>query len=384
MIYPTTVSIDTPGVGTWAVEDVTLVGAHITHGSDDLWDLPDPSTASFTLLDPQGVWRTRLGFTTRVTFTTVGTIRFTGTVTDLKVSWDGAWVLDVIAVAPKVATRTTLVGPRPQETAADRIQACWTAAGLTIHGVDTNGSVALLPTEDTASASELVDAAASADLGLLSPRRDGALWYRGRATIAASPLVRAVLPAAGIYPSTEWVRLIGDLSTRVRCGYGTNQPQDVAEAVDAALETTLGRTQTTAYADNYATQADAALIAAEVLGRRTDPAWRTSRLDVDLALDAYDVTRTGNVLDLEVGDLVWVQGAPAATPAGTEEVYVVLGWDESLDGTHHGLSLRVVEYAVVRDRAMWGTVAMSWAAAGSTPVGQYAYGPPALDAGVAA
>ena len=75
MILPVSLTIDTPGVGSWAVEDVTLVGATITHGSDDLWQAPDPSTASFTMLDPSGEWRPRLGFTTRVTLEVDGRTR---------------------------------------------------------------------------------------------------------------------------------------------------------------------------------------------------------------------------------------------------------------------------------------------------------------------
>ena len=125
-------------------------------------------------------------------------------------------------------------------------------------------------------------------------------------------------------------------------------------------------------------------MAIEVLARRSAPSWRTTSLRVDLALDPYDATRTQNVLDLEAGDVVWVTGAPPTTPAGTSETYVLLGWDETLDGLDYVVDMRVVEYGIVRDQARWGNVAMSWQNAGSTPVGSYAFTPPTLAPGVAA
>lgn len=384
MILPVSLTIDTPGVGSWAVEDITLVGATITHGSDDLWQAPDPSTASFTMLDPSGEWRPRLGFTTRVTLEVDGRTRFVGTITDLRATWDGEWVLDVIAVGLKVASRTRLVDPRPLETAAARIAGVWAEVGMTVHAVDPAGSVTLLPITGYQTASDITNAAASADLGYITQRRDGSMWYRGRDTIAASQLVRAVLPAGGVFPSSAWVKSIGDLATRVVCGYGTAEPQEIVMVSDEGLELDLGRWQEKAHSSLYSTRADALAVAEEVLERMHAPSWRTESLDLDLALPAYDATRTRNVLDLEVGDVVWVTGAPASTPAGVEETYVVLGWDETLDGTAHGIALRVVEYALLRESARWGNVAMSWQTAGDTAVGAYRFSPPTLDAGVAA
>ncbi len=382
MIHPVTVTATTPNVGAWDIADDTLVGARITHGGDDMFTPPDPSTASFTMLDPSGVWRNRFTFATRVEFTVAGATRFVGTVTDLKVTWDGAWVLDVIAVGLKIAARTLIVDPRPAETAAGRIDTAWTAAGLPVYDVDATDTVDVLATTEPGTVSDITNAAAVADLGFISQRRDGAMWYRSRATVAASQLVKAVLPADGVFPASVWVRSIGDLATRVVCGHGTNSPQDYVMATDPVLEAELGRVQERAHSGLYATEADAQMIAAEVLDRMKAPAWRTEALDIDLALAAYDAGRTADVLALEVADVVWVTGAPASTPAGDEETYVVLGWDETLDGTNHELSLRVVEYALLRESARWGNVAMSWATAGATPVGDYRFTPPTLAPGV--
>lgn len=378
-----TVTIDNGGTVT-EIADKVLIGARITQGSDGLWDQPDPATLSMTVLDETGLLRDQFTFTTALTVTANSTTRFVGTVTDIEVTWedDLGWVLQVIGVGPKVAARTLLLDPRPQETAAARIEAAWTAAGLTIHDIDTTGSVTLLPTTQPATVSALADEAASTDLGLITERRDGTMWYRGRDTIAASQLVKAVLPADGVFPDSRWVKSIGDLSSRVLCRYGTNDPQDTETAEDTALTALLGRVAETVHTEILANQADAATIAAEVLARRSDPSWRTRGLRVDLALDPYNETRTQNVLDLEVGDVVWVTGAPATTPAGTSETYVLLGWDETLDGLDYVIDMRVVEYEVIREQARWGNVAMSWANAGSTPVGSYSYTPPTLPPGV--
>ena len=383
-IYAAVVTLTIPGEAPVDIAGDTLVGASIDHGGDGLWDQADPSTASWTMLDPDGTWQRAIGFTTHAVFTVNGVTRFTGTVTDMRVTHDDGdgWLLDLVAVGPKTAARTFIIPARNQETAAARVEAAWTAAGMTIHAVDTTDSVALLPTTSPATVSEVTDTAAHADLGFITQRRDGAMWYRSRATVAASQLVKAVLPADGVLAESEWVRSIGEMSTRVLCGWGTAEPQDPVTAIDTAMETELGRVLENAHADIYATQLEAQTIAETVLARRAAPGWRTAALSIDLALPDYVPGRTDDVLSLEVADVVWVTGAPASTPAGTSETYVVMGWVETLDGTNHRLELRVAEYGLVRDTARWGNVSMSWATAGTTPVGEYRFSPPTLGPGV--
>ena len=378
-----TVTLDNGGTIT-EIADKVLIGATITQGADDLWDQPDPPTLSMIVLDETGLMRDLFAFTTRITVTADAETRFVGTVTDIEVTWgdDLGWVLQVIGVGPKTAARTLLIDPRPSETAAARIQAAWTAAGLPIYAVDATGSVTLLATTEPATVSALTAEAAHADIGLIAERRDGSMWYRGRDTVAASQLVKAVLPADGVFPDSRWVKSIGDLSSRVSCKWGDPAATETVE--DTALTALLGRVVDLVHAETYAVQAEAAAIAQEVLDRRSAPSWRTSSLRVDLALPAYDAARTGNVLGLETGDVVWVTGAPNTTPAGTSETYVVLGWDETLDGLDYVVDLRVVEYAILRDTARWGNVGMTWANAGSTPVGSYVFTPPTLAPGVAA
>ena len=380
-----TVIVAVDNQGAYAeITDSVLVGATITQGADGLWDQADPATLSMTVLDPLGVMRDEFTFTTRLTVTADGTTRFVGTVTDVEATYDDdlGWVVRVIGVGPKVAARTLLIDPRPSETAAARIEAAWVAAGLTIHDVDHAGSVTLLPVSEPATVSVLANDAANADLGLIAERRDGSMWYRGRDTIAASQLVKAVLPAAGVFPDAAWVKSIGGLSSRVSCKWGDPAATETVE--DTALTELLGRVVELVHAETYSVQAEAAAIAQDVLDRRSVSPWRTSSLRVDLALPAYDAARTGNVLGLETGDVVWVTGAPNTTPAGTSETYIVLGWDETLDGLDYVVDLRVVEYAILREPARWGNVGMTWADAGSTPVGSYAFSPPTLAPGVAA
>ena len=380
-----TVTLNNGGTIT-EIADKVLIGARITQGADDLWDQPDPPTLSMIVLDETGLMRDLFAFTTHVTVTADATTRFVGTVTDIEVTWedDLGWVLQVIGVGPKTAARTLLLDPRPSETAAARIQAAWTAAGLPIYDVDTTASVTLLATTQPATVSALTAEAAHADIGLIAERRDGSMWYRGRNSIAASQLAKAVLPADGVFPDSRWVKSIGDLSSRVLCRYGTGDPQQTATAEDTNLTALLGRVAETVHAENYTDAGEAQTIATEVLSRRAAPGWRTTSLRVDLALDAYNNTRTQNVLDLEGGDVVWVTGAPATTPAGTSETYVLLGWDETLDGNDYVIDMRVVEYALLRDPARWGNVTMSWATAGSAPVGSYFFTPPTLAPGVGA
>jgi len=382
------VTATAPGGSPVELRDDTLVGASITQGSSGLLEAVEPATLSLTILDPDGAWRNTIGFTTRLEVAIGGSpgsgaqTRFIGTVTDMRVTYDAAWLLSVIAVGPKMASRTILVDPRPQETAAARIEAVWNAAGLAIYAVDPAGSVTLLPTTAPATASDLTRDAAHADLGLIAERRDGSMWYRARNTIAASQLVKAVLPSEGIYPDSEWVKSLQDLATRVVCGWGTAEPQATTSATNTALETDLGRVQERAHSAIYSLESEATTAAGELLGRLNGETWLTETLHIDLALPEYDAARTQNVLDLEVGDVVWVTGAPQATPAGDEETYVVLGWGENLDGDRHQFNLVVVEYGLLKDTARWGNVAMSWATAGTTPVGSYRFTPPTLAPGV--
>ena len=390
MILGVYVTATAPGGSPVELRYDTLVGASITQGSAGLLEAVEPATLSLTILDPAGAWRNVIGFATRLEVAIGGPpgswtnpqTRFVGTVTDMRVTYDNAWLLSIIAVGPKMASRTILVDPRPQETAAARIEAAWNAAGLTIHAVDSAGSVTLLPTTALATASDLTSDAARADLGLIAERRDGSMWYRARDTVAASQLVKAVLPATGIFLDSEWVKSLQDLATRVTCGWGTAEPQATTSAINTTLETDLGRVQERAHSTTYALESEATATANELLGRLGGETWRTETLHIDLALSEYDATRTQNVLDLEVGDVVWVQGAPQATPAGDEETYVVLGWREDLDGDRHQFNLVVVEYGLLRDTARWGNVGMSWATAGTTPVGSYNFTPPTLGPGV--
>jgi hypothetical protein len=362
--------------------DVTLVGASITHGAADLWTVPDPSTATFTVLDPDGSLRGQVDFGTTVTMTTAGEIRFTGEVTDMRTEWgDEGWQLALICVGSKVRTSGFLVAPRPAETAADRIAAVWAMTGVTVHAVDGYRSVTLKATTDNIEAGTLTADAAIADLGLIQQRRDGAMWYRGRSTVAATATIRAVLPASGVFLDSTWVRAIGDTATRVRCGFGDNNPPTVAEVINGELEGRLGRAITRNHSDAYNGMLDADLIATEALDRLTDPVWRTDGLNIDLALPAYSDARTGDVLSLDIGDLVLVSGAPGGSPPSTNPAYLILGWDETLDGDGHRLNLNVVEFAVVQEVARWGNTSAPWESIG-TAIQDYVYAPPNTPPGV--
>jgi hypothetical protein len=385
-VHQAVVTITPDGQTPVAIQDDVLVGATIHHGQGDLWDTADPSTLSLTVLDPTGSMRSLFDFTTRVAITVTGQVRFTGWVADMRATYDSpGWVLDVIAVNRWTALRTTVVPARPRETAADRILAVALEAGLTEDLlVDPVESVTLLAVADAATPYDLAASAAAHDLGLLAPTRAGGIRYHGRERLAASQLVKAVLPASGVFVDAVWTRAVGDLSTTVVAQYGTDNPQAFVAADDVALRDALGRADVYLIGDQYATQADAREAVDTALPRRTARMWHTETLTVDLAFPAFDPARTGNVLALEVGDVVWVTGAPAQSPAGETETYVVLGWTETLDGTSHTLDLAVAEYDLIRERARWGNVAMSWQNAGQAPVGSYAFTPPTLAPGVGA
>ena len=126
MILGAYITATAPGGSPVELRDDTLVGASITQGSAGLLEAVEPATLSLTILDPDGAWRNLIGFTTRLEVAIGGSpgswtnpqTRFVGTVTDMRVTYDEAWLLSVIAVGPKMASRTILVDPRPQETAA--------------------------------------------------------------------------------------------------------------------------------------------------------------------------------------------------------------------------------------------------------------------------
>ena len=107
MILGAYITATAPGGSPVELRDDTLVGASITQGSAGLLEAVEPATLSLTILDPDGVWRNLIGFTTRLEVAIGGPpgsgaqTRFTGTVTDMRVTYDEAWLLSVIAVGPR-------------------------------------------------------------------------------------------------------------------------------------------------------------------------------------------------------------------------------------------------------------------------------------------
>jgi hypothetical protein len=76
-----------------------------------------------------------------------------------------------------------------------------------------------------------------------------------------------------------------------------------------------------------------------------------------------------------------VSGAPGGSPPSTNPAYLILGWDETLDGDGHRLNLNVVEFAVVQEVARWGNTQAPWESI-TTAIQDYVYAPPNVPPGV--
>ena len=131
-----------------------------------------------------------------------------------------------------------------------------------------------------------------------------------------------VLPCSAVAWEPEWRSSESMVINQVRVGYGTDNPQAVAELEDAASIAAHNR-RYLYLGTQLATNVDATARATHILTTQAQDRWQIS--DVTVALDQLDPTTYAQVLGLLCGDHVTLQGLPQPAPA-TDWTGICEGW----------------------------------------------------------
>jgi hypothetical protein len=391
-------------IGTHTVTLTPLAGApvdvsclvdsvSIHHGRSDSDSQPEASAATLEVsLDTSETVFPPLEVGALLTVTTslagVTSTRFAGRVTDINQGWEDAGpdtpdraVAQVIATGPLADLGRRVVGatPWPQQLDGARIADVMAAAGITLNPATSDpGTVQVLARDvDSQPALDVAQGTAVDAGGLVWATRAGDIRYADanhrRGTVAS-----LVLDACDILVTPTWTRTTEALVNDVSVGYGVapeggEQPRFLGDRPDSKA-----KYGTYAYttATELAAAADAAALGTMLLTRNSSPVWVMSTLPVDV--DDLDATETGELLALEMHDLIQLTGLPAAGSVPTSAYLWVEGWTETLIYGGHDLELVVSGYCRTAPAPRWNDVApaLTWDTAGTMTWDQSAcFGP---------
>jgi len=204
--------------------------------------------------------------------------------------------------------------------------------------------------------------------GLVWQDRAGRLCYGSMYHRDQQP-PRAVLPADVIVDGLSWVQDFAAIINSATVTYGPQDAQATTNPIEDTASISAYGTMAAQVDTMLATAPDATTLGALIIARRAQPWWQLTGLTVPL--HQADPTMVRDLLDLEVGDAVYIPVPAAPGPAPTDLVdWTVEGWTETWSaGGEHVLTLALV------DRRRWGTAGVtSWAEA--RDAGPWAYWQP--------
>jgi hypothetical protein len=332
--------------------------------------------------------------------TSRGVLVFSGRITDLKSSWDGAPTLEVAAVGFTADLDNRKIGddPWPVEPLADRAHRILELAGLpisididtsidqtlmTYRDVDTQGATALLR-ELAISVDGVLWPAVHESLGAYLRLEDPGL----RTPLLELELVDGVIVLVQADPGTgfdlsacsilrddvEWIQDVADVVTRVEVKWkvqgvdndGLPKPTDAVERViDPGLEATHG-TRGVSVTTQLQAAADATTVADRILSRSSPDGWRVE----GLALDDEDVDpgAAGVALVLDLLDGTSRIGAPLVlgdlpywSPAGATASVYLEGGTYRYTGGRWVLELTASAAAGIGGSVAWDELDPTWA-----------------------
>ena len=318
--------------------DVAL-GVTIRHGGDGLTQ-PEPATATLTLIATDDTLLAKIPLNGSITIDarmpdTTLIRRFTGTITDVDMTWDSLALatVRVIAASPAAMLGRVFVGdePWPLEDDGARATRILSLTAATVGVVDPGTLDVLARDIDRQPALGLLQELA-VDAG-------GYAWHdrAGQICYADADHRRKIQPSLAlscehILMSPQWQQNTGSLVNDTTVTYGTatgGGDQPFQRAIDQPSIDTYGRValhQST----QLAAAADAASRAELTITRGAYPSWDLPHIPIDLAVPAIGETLTRALLDLEIHDLFGVIGLPEQGPATQVSLWVE-GWDERID-----------------------------------------------------
>jgi hypothetical protein len=166
------------------------------------------------------------------------------------------------------------------------------------------------------------------------------------------------LPSDGVVWEPTWYLRQETVINDVTVAYGSNDPKDETNDTDAASITAYGRRAV--YLDtSIKNLADAQARAASILTAQALPHWNIG--SVTVLVDNLDAGTRAEVLALESGDRVILNGLPQAAPDG---LYfgVVEGWTETHTPDGHRITLNLSDPRFSYAMTDWAGVdiALAW------------------------
>ena len=380
MTAPTITSVTINGVDL-DLDDVIL-DVIITHGRGAITDAASPSTLDMRIFATgQITVPYTLGQSVNVKADTVD--RFTGAITDMAISHATTinnnppmTIIDVTAVGllanlSRFFSDTT----RPEEVLQDRVDAILTATGLT-YSAQADPDYLLL--EVLAADAVLEDARTQLDVlndwtgGTLYDKPDGTVvfesytrrgynyatatwddmpydwdnttgdWANQEAAGSAAPTA-VTLPVTAVVWEPRWQATASTIINDVTVSYGTADPQDVFNQVDAGSVAAFGSRAVTINT-GLADLDDASNRASLVLTAQATERWTLG--GVEILMETLSAPELSEVMNLTSGDRVIVTGLPTPGPI-TEFLGVLEGWTETytIDGYRLTLALSDPRYS---------------------------------------
>ena len=380
MTAPTITSVTINGVDL-DLDDVIL-DVIVTHGRGAITDAASPSTLDMRIFATgQITVPYTLGQSVNVKADTVD--RFTGAITDMAISHATTinnnppmTIIDVTAVGllanlSRFFSDTT----RPEEVLQDRVDAILTATGLT-YSAQADPDYLLL--EVLAADAVLEDARTQLDVlndwtgGTLYDKPDGTVvfesytrrgynyatatwddmpydwdnttgdWANQEAAGSAAPTA-VTLPVTAVVWEPRWQATASTIINDVTVSYGTADPQDVFNQVDAVSVAAFGSRAVTINT-GLADLDDASNRASLVLTAQATERWTLG--GVEILMETLSAPELAEVMNLTSGDRVIVTGLPTPGPI-TEFLGVLEGWTETytIDGYRLTLALSDPRYS---------------------------------------
>jgi len=370
----------------------------VDHGRNDVTQAPQPSGAQFTTLGAATIIG---GISSSLTVTSWGVLRFTGTITDIQIthlySPSGAYQARVTYQAQGNFSKLGLLNVGAagfaEETVDLRTSEIMDETGLA-YSANMDPLQVLLPiaaTTDPLPALTLLSNICSQTGATMADLPDGTIliesysrrgydynpatwayvtgpwsdyslynWDDVYTASAAAPIPVTLTDNTVIFEPV-WRNNILAVVNRAIVAYGTNSPQDVILAEDAASQATHGL-RATVLPTQLSDPLDAYNRAGAIITAQSEP--RYDLQQIQIFVDLLTTPQRTAILGLITGNRVQINGLPTPAPL-TQYLGIVEGWSEQYTEQGHVLTLSLsdprysyamAEWISVDPTLIWGDV----------------------------
>lgn len=368
------------------IQGITISGATIRRGRQQLNEQPAPNTMSLAILTPPAPWPFYVGALIEVEADS--STRFKGTITDLQAS---RYTTRIVAVSdglgrlarlriPPVVLPWTEVGRNIDEVLTfaeepfddddlEPILGALSTGGsdvIVLPALPSNidpGTVTLIPGQEV-SGNTL---AACQAIAKWEPF--GIFWETGNSEIRFWDSERRedITPDITFQPEqlvSDWVasQAVDSIVNVASITYGSPSQKVAAYNLDSV--NTYG-VYSSSQSIPLAEDIQAATLANRLVANGNEPRFITDDLQLDLALDAFDATQTAAVLALDVNSVVDLD--PVTIPGLPSRMFVE-GWTETISASSYRFNLNLSDIRLTRPPQQWEDVPplLTWAAVSST------------------